>query len=239
MTRKAGRRWTRLAHWTIQRDQGICWICGHPGADTADHLESVDAAPQREFDPTNLAAAHGAARPEYNCPGQYARGNYPGAIRPTWTPRTLTVVLGPPCGGKTTYIDQHRDPADIVIDHDALAQALGAPAPHPNAGPHPHAAKLARQAVIDAALDDNLNARVWIIHTAPTPQQLTRYTDHQATPIMCDPGQPTALRRATHRPTWTTGAIRNWYTNEHDRLHQWAATTPTPTTPGQPRSRFH
>lgn len=36
----------------------------------------------------------------------------------------LTIVCGPPCGGKTTYVNQHKAPGDTVIDLDAICRKL-------------------------------------------------------------------------------------------------------------------
>lgn len=36
----------------------------------------------------------------------------------------LTVVIGPPAAGKTTYVLAHARPGDIVVDLDRLANAL-------------------------------------------------------------------------------------------------------------------
>ena len=36
----------------------------------------------------------------------------------------LTIVTGPPCGGKTTHIANHAHPGDIIIDLDRIALAL-------------------------------------------------------------------------------------------------------------------
>jgi hypothetical protein len=36
----------------------------------------------------------------------------------------LTVVVGPPAGGKSTWVLERAGPGDIVIDFDRLAVAL-------------------------------------------------------------------------------------------------------------------
>lgn len=81
-----GRAAQRATAWVIARDQGRCWICGKTGADSLDHIVPRSIDPTRAWDPTNWAAAHGAARPEHDCPGQYARGNAPGPTRTTPDP---------------------------------------------------------------------------------------------------------------------------------------------------------
>ena len=37
------------------------------------------------------------------------------------------LVCGAPASGKTTYVKQHKEPGDFVLDLDVLRQALGAP----------------------------------------------------------------------------------------------------------------
>lgn len=76
-----GRAAARATRYVLARDHGICWICHHPGADTLDHIKNRRDFPELTWDPNNWAAAHGKARPEYDCPGQYARGTYPGPRR--------------------------------------------------------------------------------------------------------------------------------------------------------------
>lgn len=57
MPKRTGRPWQRIKARVIRRDQGICHICGRPGADTADHLVPV-ARGGDWYDLANLAAAH-------------------------------------------------------------------------------------------------------------------------------------------------------------------------------------
>lgn len=77
--RPHGRRWQRLVRATLTRDHGICWLCHHPGADTADHILPVAQRPDLAWDIRNLRAAHGRRRTiaadGFECQGNYARGN--------------------------------------------------------------------------------------------------------------------------------------------------------------------
>jgi hypothetical protein len=60
-----GRAWRRLVQQVVQRDLGKCWICGHWGAHSADHV-----IPDTEGGPSNMAnlkAAHGYPRPCLVC----------------------------------------------------------------------------------------------------------------------------------------------------------------------------
>lgn len=53
-------------------------------------------------------------------PGEGLRGQR----RPTDTrleAMVITVVTGPPCSGKSTYVRTHARPGDIIVDFDAIA----------------------------------------------------------------------------------------------------------------------
>ncbi len=63
MPKRTGRRWREhTVPRVLRRDNGICHLCGRPGADTADHLIPWSQFPpdeqHRADHPSNLAAAH-------------------------------------------------------------------------------------------------------------------------------------------------------------------------------------
>lgn len=68
-----------MAAWIIRRDRGICWLCGHEGADTADHIIPFEQRPDLAWSEPNLKAAHGERRTiashGYECTGNYGRGS--------------------------------------------------------------------------------------------------------------------------------------------------------------------
>lgn len=122
----------------------------------------------------------------------------------------LTVITGPPAAGKTTYARNHARPGDVVIDLDALAIALGSPDSHN----HPRAiaavAQAARTAAIEAAA--NTGAATWLIHTAPTPQQLSTYRAQGAHIITVDPGETITRDRITdERAPQAHQVADRWY----------------------------
>lgn len=49
-------RWRRLRAYVIRRDNGLCWLCNRPGADTADHVIPRVHGGTDNLD--NLKAAH-------------------------------------------------------------------------------------------------------------------------------------------------------------------------------------
>jgi 5-methylcytosine-specific restriction endonuclease McrA len=56
-TNRTGRPWQRVKRRVIRRDDGVCWLCGKPGADTADHVIPVSRGGPI-YDPLNLRACH-------------------------------------------------------------------------------------------------------------------------------------------------------------------------------------
>lgn len=50
--------WPRLVRYVVQRDAGLCWVCGHFSAKSADHVIPVTEAPEKAMDVSNLKACH-------------------------------------------------------------------------------------------------------------------------------------------------------------------------------------
>jgi hypothetical protein len=116
----------------------------------------------------------------------------------------LTVITGPPCGGKSTYASAHAMPGDIVIDFDLIAQALGSPVTH---GHEKHIAEVAAAAwstAITRALEDVKSRQVWIVDTSPTAYRLRRYYEARARTVICTADRDELHRRAegTRPPSW-------------------------------------
>lgn len=80
----------------------------------------------------------------------------------------LTVIQGAPCSGKSTYLREHAQPGDIVIDFDVLAVALGSGDPHD----HPRHIRMVaidmRRTAIASALQQHAQGHtVWIVDINP------------------------------------------------------------------------
>ncbi|MGW1998552.1 hypothetical protein ACWCPW_51730, partial [Embleya sp. NPDC001921] len=78
----------------------------------------------------------------------------------------MTVVVGPPCAGKSTWIRGQRADGDVVVDFDAMTSALGSTAPYAAPDAIRDVAFAARSAAIDRILK-GVDAPAWIIHTSP------------------------------------------------------------------------
>ncbi|MFD5468883.1 hypothetical protein [Streptomyces sp. NPDC127105] len=79
--------------------------------------------------------------------------------------RAVTVVYGPPCAGKNTYVREHARTGDLVLDVDALALALGSPVDH---GHHPALVPFAieaRDAIVRRLSRSHELRHAWVITT--------------------------------------------------------------------------
>ena len=124
----------------------------------------------------------------------------------------IHVVVGPPCSGKSTYIETNANPGDLIVDFDKIAKALGAVESHNSEGIVKEASFSARDGAIEIALR-NPKEESWIIHTNPSEEQMERYTDVNADIIKLDPGMEECLARAEHegRPQRVIDSIYAWY----------------------------
>lgn len=127
---------------------------------------------------------------------------------------SLTVVIGPPASGKSTWVEQRATPADIVIDFDKLAAALTGP----SADPHDHTpgvkrvAFQARRAAVAAALERADRNDVYVIHSHPPPGVLAQYQANNAEFVTIDPGKATVLERCrAERPERAVKSAEHWY----------------------------
>ena len=128
----------------------------------------------------------------------------------------LTVVTGPPCAGKSTYVAQHRTEHSLVVDLDTIAHALGYPDSHVAWNvQHPalSVARSIRSLVIRDLTKGRIVAEAWIIDSRPDPISLRIYTRVGARVVNLDPGKTVCLDRAqtAGRDADTLDRIERWY----------------------------
>lgn len=140
-------------------------------------------------------------------------------IEPTNTGPTARVVIvaGPPCAGKTTYVEEHAHPTDTIICFDTIAHQLG----HVGPGRPPwtigrRAEEAVQQRVQDIELG-MITGTVYLIRTLAGPSRreaLARRLD--ATVVLLVPDPDELDRRAALRPdpATTRRDIRRWFEHE-------------------------
>ena len=137
----------------------------------------------------------------------------------------LTVLMGPPGAGKSTYAAENRKPGDAVIDFDVIAQALGSTADHdapPTVGKLTFAA---RQAAIARAFDsltgvkDELPGDVWLLAVDVNDETRADWGAKGAEFVTLDPGKDVVLERlrADGRPQSSIDAAEEWYARHGEK----------------------
>jgi predicted kinase len=143
--------------------------------------------------------------------------------------RVLTVITGPPCGGKSTYARQHARLDDIVVDFDLIAAALGSLASH---GHSKHIAAVAGRAwfaaVCEAIARHHDGHRAWIIDTSPPDSRRRQYEAAGARIVLC-----TAPRAELHARAAADGRPLDW----RNRIDQWLDARPGDPSP-RPGTRW-
>ena len=126
----SSRRWERTIQQVLAIKGDICWICGHPGSTSADHVIERDAG-GAVYDLDNLEPVHHhpcptcGVRCNYRRGAQYRNRKY-GNVAGSYRDSTAKAILiyGPPCGGKTTLAFERYAPGDIVLDVDRIGESL-------------------------------------------------------------------------------------------------------------------
>ena len=135
----------------------------------------------------------------------------------------LTVITGPPCSGKTTYARQHALPGHVIVDFDAIAQALGSPVTH---GHDRHLWKVAteaRAAAVRAAIAQHRQgATAWVIDSQPDEAARQSYQRAGARIVDLTASREELHRRASENrpPSWH--ALIDTFLDGHDPQSQTA-----------------
>lgn len=128
-------------------------------------------------------------------------------------PRHVTLVCGPPCAGKTTYVKQHAKRGDVVLDFDAIAHTLGSEANHDHSEEiWGETEALIRSAIARIGLAEDVTA--WVIRCAPRRAEREMWAARLRADetVVLIPPVPLLMQRARFRPSWTKRAIRRWFT---------------------------
>lgn len=178
----------------IARWGNACWL-GLPGCtrigDTSDHI-----VPDKLGGPTVPANLRRACRHCNSLRKERVLSGYGARYH---------AVIGPPCGGKSTYVDDHAAAGSIVIDFDRLGGSLvpGLTDPHLMGR---HVRELATGAWYGAyrrcvSLIDPVD--VWIVKTLPatprSPRLLDEWIALDYEIVVCDPGMRVVLDRHRDR----------------------------------------
>lgn len=196
--------WPRIRKQILQRDNYLCQIRGPRCTSTATHVDHIIPVTQGGpwWEPDNLRASC------KNCNNDRIDRKR----TETWrTANThITLIVGPPGAGKTTYVQQHAKPDDLIIDYDQIKEALGNNQGHERQGALHKATMTARNALLKSLRQGTAGvARAWIISANPGAESMFPY--HRV--IVVDPGLEETLLRAkkSSRPGEWERLIQDWY----------------------------
>jgi 5-methylcytosine-specific restriction enzyme A len=136
--------------------------------------------------------------------------------RPSWLAKPgcpVVLVIGPPCGGKSTYAMKHATPSDVVIDLDeCFTDVCGV---HGHEAPRMYlsaAIRLRNQQLAD--LEFKKRGRAFVLMTCARPADEIFWRDLlRADVVVCNPGRSVALSRLQEGPLLADRrrAINAWY----------------------------
>lgn len=181
-----------LAHATV------CAVCGLPP--TPDDPLTAGHIVDRQLGGTNDLANYQAEHASCNSRKRAANAR-------------IILVTGPPCAGKTTYVEQRADPGDLVLDLDQIARDLGSTRYwHHDPATLAKADTIMRRQVLKVAA--TRAGRVWIIRCVPdgrTRTGLAKMVRADQVVVLLPPGR-TLVSRARRRPDVLAAstAIAEW-----------------------------
>lgn len=132
--------------------------------------------------------------------------------------RQVTVVCGPPCAGKSTWVARHAEPGDTVLDIDVLAKLCGSDRDHGHEGRFYRAAQDEYDQLCAMVRTSNVNA--WVIRGAPEPTARKKLAEAVGATriVVLLPPRGVLLARALERDgridgtaTDTMRAITKWH----------------------------
>lgn len=123
----------------------------------------------------------------------------------------LTIVFGPPCAGKSTYVNKHSKASDIVIDLDDIVEKMTGERWPTNTKHLPKA--IAKRNKIIRSLSSKTDGRAWLILTGPSVRERSWWKRKLgAESVVIDPGVEVCLDRCEDRGTpWLVHPILLWY----------------------------
>lgn len=210
------RRWRALRVEILERDGYKCRIHGPKckgKAAEVDHIIPV-ADGGAIWDPANLRASCSACN-VWRAQQQKAKHGW----RRSRT--RITLVVGPIAAGKSTYVQEHAGPNDLVVDYDAISKALGPVLPRGHGGVrHQMVTDVRNKLLRDIRRGDVKADRAWIISCNPEAEAI--FPHHEV--LVLDPGREEILKRcANERPDTLLPTVDEWYRKrgKPENVREW------------------
>ena len=138
----------------------------------------------------------------------------PHGVQPSAIP--VTLVYGPPASGKTTYVQEHAQPGDVVIDFDDICVRVGGV--RWNNDPDTLRLAFRHRDQIIRSLARRKSGAAWLIALAPTEAERSAWQKAlgQVTPVLMDTTEAECLDRLAaperaHAAQRQASVVREWF----------------------------
>lgn len=133
-----------------------------------------------------------------------------------WIVAKLHMVVGPPAGGKSTYVENNAPAGTPRFDFDKVAALVGGVESFDSTpGPVAEFVLAMRRGLLGWLLDPETVQEndVWVVNPNPSENTISKWVQAGGVFHVIDPGESEALARATRqgRDEATMAAIRAWY----------------------------
>ncbi len=168
-----GRDWQALRRRKLQADY-LCEFCLDRGkdvlAEVVDHIRPIAEAPKLRLVWSNLRSLCKVCHDKHTLSDKGGvQGGWaarPKGLKPSRVP--LTIVCGPAGSGKSTYVDKHAGPNDLVLDLDSIKARIAGDAEHLGVGGDLlKAAMRSRNHSLRSLATERHYERAWFIVGAP------------------------------------------------------------------------
>ena len=196
-------QWRRLRPQILERDGYLCRVRGPKCEGKATEVDHI--IPWQDggalYEPSNLRAACNWCN-VWRANRQKARYGW------KRSKTHIVLVVGPIAAGKSTYVAEHSGPYDLVVDYDAIAQAL-LPGQPRDAGHKHEVVNRVRGSLLTQVRRGEVKAgQVWIVSSNPEAESMFPY--HEV--VLVDPGRDEVMRRChEERPASFTRLAEEWY----------------------------
>ena len=196
--------WRKVRKAVLERDAHLCQIRSDGCTIRATEVDHIVPVLQGGswYDTSNLRASCKSCNRR--------RVNSSASERWRTASTKITLVIGPPSAGKTTYVAKHRSPDDLVVDYDRIAEALGSDVSHGHSDAIHASVMAARNAILRSLREGKAQTKqAWIISANPRAETMFPY--HRLVRLIPDEDEVLARSVSDRRPESWAALIRSWY----------------------------
>lgn len=214
------KQWRKVRAVKLQNDP-LCEHCAKNNkitiATMVHHVMTINERPDLRLVLDNLesicAPCHAAIHRDMKHEPTKRTEAHPEYLKASISP--LTIVCGAPCSGKSTYVNEHKQSNDLIIDLDIIASTMARTSLHGwNRNQWLDAALAERNSLL-RGLSVNRYNHVWFIVSEASQERRDWWQHHLAAVdlVVMDTSLDECLRRldGSDRPPTSANAIRQWF----------------------------